>query len=80
MQTLDSALDSLRQATGKIRQAVRTSPKQYDPFYAGYLLATISHLMDLQTELTSTIKELCPPIRKNLPTVCQELRQQKNLP
>lgn len=78
--TLDSAIDSLRQAAGDIQQALRDLPKQNDPFHAGYLLAAMSHLMDLQAKLTSTIKELYPPIGKNLPALCQELRQQKNLP
>jgi hypothetical protein len=80
MQTLDSAIYSLHQATSDIQLAIRTEPGQCNPFYAGYLLAVVSHLMDLQAKLTSTIKELYPPVGKNLQALCAELRQQKNLP
>jgi hypothetical protein len=80
MTTLDSAIDLLRRATGEVQRAIQTLPNDLEPFYAGYLIAAVSQLMDIQAKLIPTIKELYPPLSESLPAVYQELRQQKNLP
>jgi hypothetical protein len=79
MTTLDSAIDLLRRATGEVHKAIEHG-NGLEPFYAGYLIAAVSQLMDIQAKLIPTIKELCPPLSAHLPAVYQELRQQKNLP